>query len=502
MSKPIRTLLIANRGEIAVRIIRTCREMGIATVTVYSDADASLPHASLSDASYPLGDGTLADTYLNIDILIAIAKQAGADAVHPGYGFLSENATFAKAVKKAGLIFVGPSAEAIELMGDKIAAREAAEKAGLPLIPGYNGERQYADTLADEADKMGYPVMIKASAGGGGKGMRVVEQAADFNAALEEAKSEAQHAFGDDRIFLERFITSPRHIEVQVFSDSHGNHLHFFERECSIQRRHQKIIEESPSPALDDTLRQNITRTAVNIAKDIGYLGAGTVEFILDVDNSFYFLEMNTRLQVEHPVTEMVTGEDLVKLQILVAQGNALPMTQDEIVQHGHAIECRLYAEDPGKGFLPATGMLEYIGTPSAQHVRLDSGFAAGNEVTTRYDPMLAKLIAWAPTRKDAAETCCTSLNEVLFAGVKTNRAYLQRILQHAAFLSGDTYTHFVETHKDELLATELTDKQIAALIAAYLLQHRTRGAIASHAEDHAPPSAWASHTLAGFRNS
>lgn len=493
----ISKILIANRGEIAVRIISTCREMGIATVAVFTEADRALPFVSLADEAHCLGDGSLAETYLNKKNIIAIAKDTGAGAIHPGYGFLSENAEFCKQVEKAGLIFIGPTSDVIALMGDKIASRETAQKAGVPLIPGYNGESQDAATLKAEADKIGYPVLVKASAGGGGKGMRVVNDPKDFERELKSAQAEAQSAFGDSRVFVERYITKPRHIEVQVFSDTHGNHLHLFERECSIQRRHQKIVEESPSPALSNGLRAKICETAVNIARHIDYRGAGTVEFILDVDGAFFFLEMNTRLQVEHPVTEMVTGQDLVKWQICVAEGKPLPCKQDKLRQNGHAIEVRLYAEDPDNNFMPTTGTIHKVGTPSLHNVRLENGYGDGNEVSVNYDPMLAKLAVWADSREGAAAKAVAALQDVWFAGVKTNRAYLSRVLQHPAFLKGDTFTSFVQTHAQELQPAELDDNVKAGLVAAFLLGKPTRQHNLTAANEN--PSPWQS--LSGFRN-
>jgi 3-methylcrotonyl-CoA carboxylase alpha subunit len=437
----------------------------------------------------------LADTYLNKQKIIAIAKACGADAIHPGYGFLSENADFCRMVEEAGLMFIGPSAEVIALMGDKIAARDTAQKAGVPLIPGYNGDKQDADTLKAEAEKIGYPVLVKASAGGGGKGMRVVEKPEDFAKSLQAAQAEAQNAFGDSRVFVERYITQPRHIEVQVFSDTHGNHVHLFERECSIQRRHQKIVEESPSPALDEVLRKHICDTAVNISRHINYRGAGTVEFILDTDGRFYFLEMNTRLQVEHPVTELVTGHDLVKWQILVAEGKLLPCQQEDLHQNGHAIEVRIYAEDPDNGFLPTTGTIEQVGEPHASALRFENGYANGNAVTVNYDPMLAKVAVWADDRASAAAKLCHVLDDVWFAGLKTNRAYLQRVLAHAAFLAGDTFTGFVQDHEDELKIQPLGNDEKAAMIAAC--------AFAQAAKTPKPQSysPWTVPQLASFRN-
>lgn len=502
MTRPIRSILIANRGEIAVRIIATCRSMGIRTITVYSEYDAELPHACLSDAAYPLGEGSLADTYLNQDKLLKIAEQAQVDAIHPGYGFLSENATFAQRITDAGLCFIGPPVSCIADMGDKIAARKAAEAAGVPVVPGYHGDDQQDSTLMREAGRIGYPVMVKASAGGGGKGMRIVERESDFAAALSQAKSEALNAFGDDSIFVEKYLTSPRHIEVQVFSDTQGHHLHLFERECSIQRRHQKIIEESPSPAIDDTTRQTLTDAAIALAQQIGYVGAGTVEFIMNGDGSVYFLEMNTRLQVEHPVTEAITGLDLVAWQIRVAQGEPLPLTQEHITRQGHAIECRLYAENPEQGYLPSTGTLQHLGRVRTRNVRLDSGYEAGNEVTMHYDPMLAKVIAWAETRDEATRTMQAALKDLTFAGVHTNRAQLGRILALPAFAEGRTTTDFLDREAEALLPpTPTADQTVTATaIAAYLLTCPSMLTRQSSAPSQRS-SVWEQSLLTGFRN-
>ncbi len=506
--RSIRSLLIANRGEIAVRIMATCRAMGIRTVSVFSEVDANLPHAWQADEAYPLGMGTLAETYLHQDKLIEIALRAGVDAVHPGYGFLSENAEFAQKVLAAGLLWVGPPADCIRDMGDKIAAREAALRAGVPIVPGYDGEEQTAERLQKEAEKIGYPVMIKASAGGGGKGMRIVQQPVAFGEALAQAKSEARNAFGDDRVFLEKYITSPRHIEVQVFSDTQGNHVHLFERECSIQRRHQKIVEESPSTAVDAATRAKITSEAVALARQIGYVGAGTVEFIMEPSGTLYFLEMNTRLQVEHPVTEGITGLDLVRWQLEVAMGKPLPLRQDEIHARGHAVEVRLYAENPEQGHLPSTGQLQHVGEPKLRGLRLDSGYAAGNDVTMHYDPMLAKMIGTGATREDAIRCVCAGLRQVSFAGVKTNRAYLLQILQHEAFMRGETYTSFLETYGDELQLPQPDVDAQAVAVAAFLLagndgsnaSARGMGATISAAGD-AQVAVWEQGKIRGFRN-
>ncbi|MCO4793958.1 MAG: ATP-grasp domain-containing protein [Bacteriovoracaceae bacterium] len=465
----IKKILIANRGEIAIRIINTCRIKGIATVSIYKPEEKDYPHALLADESICLGDGTLAETYLNQKLLLDIAKKYKADAIHPGYGFLSENAEFSSNVRKAGLIFIGPSEDSMKLMGDKISSKVKMEEIGAPLIPGYHGDNQDISFLSNQAKKIGFPILVKASAGGGGKGMRIVNSESEFDDSLEGAKREAMNAFGNDKVLIEKFIVNPRHIEVQVFSDQHGNHLHLFERECSIQRRYQKIVEESPSPALSTKLRDEMTKTAVKISSSIDYEGAGTIEFILDEDGKYYFLEMNTRLQVEHPVTEMVTGLDLVDLQIQVAEGQKLSLKQEDIHSRGHAIEVRLYAEDPDNEFLPSIGVIEKVGSPFFPGARLDTGFEDGNEVTINFDPMLAKLIVHATDRSQAIEKMKVVLDQVPFYGVTTNRDYLRRILDHSKFKDGETFTHFVETYKDELQKSDLTNEDIAKAIFVYL---------------------------------
>lgn len=506
----IHSILIANRGEIAVRVMTTCRSMGIRTVAIASRNDERSPHALLADALYILGEGTqISETYLNQDAIIDIARKAKVDAIHPGYGFLSENRIFAERVRAEGFIFIGPPADCIESMGDKIAARRAAISAGVPIVPGYDDENQDVDVLKKEAARIGYPVLIKASAGGGGKGMRVVNDAKDFDQSLAQARGEAENAFGDSRVFLEKYLTHPRHIEVQVFSDTHGNHLHLFERECSIQRRHQKIVEETPSVALDDESRAWVTSRAVALAEAIGYEGAGTIEFIMDADpdsgkGDLYFLEMNTRLQVEHPVTECVTGLDLVRLQILVAQGFPIPFTQEEVKQNGHAIECRIYAEDPLRGHLPSTGILQAIGGVPMRNVRLDCGFADGQEVTAYYDPMIAKLIVWGPTRDEAIETMQRALRTYTFAGLKTNVRYLERILDVAAFREGKTFTNFLVSHERDLGMPPASDDDVALAIGAYLLCSGQSGSgslhrAASSGKDLS--TVWESSLLNGFRS-
>ncbi len=496
--KTFKRILIANRGEIAIRVMKTCREMGIESVCLYTDEEIDLPHSSYGDISVGLGSGPLADTYLNIDKLVQICKDYKVDAVHPGYGLLSERAAFANALEKAGITLIGPPAKAMEAMGDKKRSKQICEEAGIPLVPGYHGENQEADFLFERAKEIGLPVLIKASAGGGGKGMRIVEKEEDFLDALAAAKREAMNAFGDDIVLIEKFIVNPRHIEVQVMSDQHGNHLHFFERECSIQRRYQKIVEESPAPGMEDDLRQSICAVATKISKSIDYVGAGTVEFILDEDGSFYFLEMNTRLQVEHPVTEMVTGADLVRLQVEVAQGAELNFSQSDIEQRGHSIEVRIYAEDPDNDFMPSIGKLLFVGETQLNQVRLDTGYRNGNEVTVSFDPMLAKLIVHAQNRGHAIDKMLQALKDFPFLGLTTNRDYLSRILKSEPYKVGPTYTHFVKTYKDILAPKEMTDTTVAQVLTAYQLM--SSGASRSTGGKEAPiEGPWAS--LSGLRN-
>jgi 3-methylcrotonyl-CoA carboxylase alpha subunit len=466
----IKSVLIANRAEIAVRVISTCKQMGIKTIAIYAEDDKDLRHVKLADEAYSLGSGPALQTYLDIEKVIAVAKKAGADAIHPGYGFLSENAKFATALKKAGIIFIGPPEDAITLMGSKKESKQKMESIGIPLVPGYHGDDQDAGLLEKEAKKIGFPLLIKASAGGGGKGMRIVREAGEFVEALDAAKSEALKAFNDDKVLLEKYIENPRHIEVQVVSDGQGNHFHFFERECSIQRRYQKIVEETPSVALDDNLRQRMCETAVQIAKGINYVGAGTIEYILAENKEYYFLEMNTRLQVEHPVTEMVTGVDLVRLQILAAEGKAFDFKQEDVTQRGHSIEVRIYSEDPDNNFLPATGVIQHIGKTAMAGVRLDTGYDEYNEVTINYDPMIAKLITFAPTRDEAIQKLVWAIDDYKFAGVKTNRDYLKRILDHDVFKAGNIDTHFIEKYAADLEKADFSDEELATLLAQVLV--------------------------------
>ncbi|HEY1630609.1 MAG TPA: acetyl/propionyl/methylcrotonyl-CoA carboxylase subunit alpha [Rhizomicrobium sp.] len=448
-------LLIANRGEIACRVIRTARRLGIATVAVYSDADAGAAHVALADEAVPIGPAPARESYLKGGAILAAAKKTGAQAVHPGYGFLSENAEFAEACAEAGIVFVGPPPSAIRAMGLKDRAKALMAKAGVAVVPGYLGEDHAPDHLAREADKIGYPVLIKAVAGGGGKGMRRVDAAGEFAAALEGAKREARSSFGDDKVLIEKYINRPRHIELQVFADNHGNAVHLYERDCSLQRRHQKVIEEAPAPGMPDAMRARMGEAAVKAAKAVGYAGAGTVEFIVDAseglkEDRFWFMEMNTRLQVEHPVTEAITGLDLVEWQLRVASGETLPAAQKDIVARGHAVEARLYAEDPDKGFLPSTGKLERLHLPEG--VRVDTGVREGDVVTPFYDPMIAKVIAWAGTREAAIAKLADALSTAQIAGVHTNNAFLIRALRQKDFIAGDIDTAFIVRHEAELL--------------------------------------------------
>ena len=440
-------ILIANRGEIAVRIMATCRAMGIVTVAVYSEADRHARHVREADEAWYIGPSPAAQSYLRIDTIIRVARESGAEAIHPGYGFLSENAAFVEACEQEGIVFIGPPASAMRLMGSKIAAKHLAQSVGAPIIPGYNGESQDDDLLAQEARRIGFPLLIKASAGGGGKGMRAVASAADFLDALAGARREAQSAFGDNTVFLERLIQQPRHVEIQVLGDSHGHLVHLGERECSIQRRHQKIVEESPSVALSPALRAEMGAAAVRIAQAAGYVNAGTMEFILDTDRHFYFLEMNTRLQVEHPVTELVTGLDLVRHQILIAAGEPLKLEQEQISPRGHAIEVRLYAENPEQGFLPSTGAVTRFVKPDGPGIRLDSGIESGDEISQYYDPMIAKLIAYGEDRPAATARLRAALELQAVFGVTTNAELLHAIVTHPAFAEGHTYTNFLEEY-------------------------------------------------------
>jgi len=464
-------LLVANRGEIAYRVIRTAKRMGIRCVAVYSSADAKAQHVLQADEAVLVGDSVATASYLNIDAILTAAKLTGAQAIHPGYGFLSENAEFARACEAAGITFIGPTAYAIELMGSKIAAKNTVAAAGTPVVPGYQGQDQAPDVLAAQALQVGFPLLIKASAGGGGKGMRLVQQASEFEAALESAKREAQAAFADDKVLLEKYLTAPKHIEVQVLGDGQGHVVHLFERDCSVQRRHQKVIEEAPGPTIDKTLRARLGAAAVQAAAAINYRGAGTIEFIAEGDE-FFFMEMNTRLQVEHPVTEAITGLDLVEWQLRIAAGQPLTLTQADMAFQGHAIEARLYAENPHKKFLPASGPLHHVQFP--EQIRVDSGVVSGDRVGTFYDPMLAKLIAYGANREDARAQLLTALRETQVVGITSNLDYLIQVLQLPEFVAGDYTTGTVEEAHEALTppANELM-VIVAALGYQQIMAHR-----------------------------
>ncbi|WP_210330293.1 acetyl/propionyl/methylcrotonyl-CoA carboxylase subunit alpha [Aliikangiella sp. G2MR2-5] len=462
----IHKLLIANRGEIACRVIRTAQRMGIECVAVYSDADKDAQHVKLADEAWHIGGSAAKDSYLKVDTIINIAKKSGANAVHPGYGFLSENADFCRKCSENNIIFVGPPVSAIEAMGSKSEAKSIMADAGVPLVQGYHGDDQSADLLQQEADKIGYPLLIKATAGGGGKGMRVVESSEQFIESLESCKREAISSFGDDKVLIEKYLTKPRHVEIQVFADSHGNAVHLFERDCSVQRRHQKVIEEAPAPGLSEDTREAMGQVAITAAKAIGYTGAGTVEFLYDEDGSFYFMEMNTRLQVEHPVTEMITGLDLVEWQIVVANGLTLPLSQDQLEINGHAFEARIYAEDPTNDFLPATGKINYMGLPVTNaNVRVDSGIVSGDTVSVYYDPMIAKLIVWDSDRNSALARLRGALSDFHVAGLTTNIEFLHQLASNDDFIQADLDTHFLDKHGEELTTSDpsLSDDIIAA---------------------------------------
>jgi 3-methylcrotonyl-CoA carboxylase alpha subunit len=504
-----KSLLIANRGEIAVRVMRTARAMGIRTVAVYSDADAGAYHVREADEAVHIGPAAAKESYLVIDKIIAAAKASGAEAIHPGYGFLSENVAFAEACEKAGLIFVGPPASAIKAMGLKDAAKALMEKAGVPVVPGYHGDVQDARFLEGEAQKIGYPVLIKAVAGGGGKGMRRVDDPAKFEAELKSAQREAGSAFGDERVLVEKYVARPRHIEIQVFADAHGNAVYLHERDCSLQRRHQKVIEEAPAPDMPPEMRRAMGEAAVAAAKAIGYRGAGTVEFIADASrglraDAFWFMEMNTRLQVEHPVTEAITGTDLVAWQLQVAAGGKLPLAQAEIPLNGHAVEVRLYAEDPAKKFFPSTGRLVRLRAPDDAGIRMDMGVEEGDEVSMFYDPMIGKIIAHGETREVALARLRHFLLGMEVAGPKTNLSFLAAIMGHEAFRQADIDTGFIDRHLDELApAPALSARVLGAAVTGYM-QERARSRLAAQAKTSEPWSPWAANdewVLGGHRS-
>jgi propionyl-CoA carboxylase alpha chain len=465
----IKKVLIANRGEIALRIIRTCNERNIKTVAVYSTPDASSPHVLSANESVHIGNAPSSESYLVMEKIIDAAKQTGADAIHPGYGFLSENSRFASLCKENGIIFIGPTPSAIEMMGDKTKARELMAKANVPLPPGTESAMEDVDEAKKIAEEIGYPVLIKAAAGGGGKGMRIVYDPENFEKSVKTAKSEAKSSFGDDRVFVEKYLEEPRHIEFQVFADEHGNVVHMFERECSIQRRHQKVIEEAPSAVVTPELREKMAEAAVTVAKSCNYVGAGTVEFLVDKHLDFFFLEMNTRLQVEHPVTELITGLDLVSLQIDVAEGKELPVKQSDITKTGHAIECRIYAEDPEDQFLPSTGHLSRHRIPAGPGIRVDAGIEEDMDVSIYYDPMISKLSVHAEDRERAIERMIRALDEYEISGMRTTIPFCKYTLQHKNFRKGTYDTHFVKDHFTPENLTEHIDLQIAALASALI---------------------------------
>jgi geranyl-CoA carboxylase alpha subunit len=471
-------VLVANRGEIAIRVMRGAAKMGYATVAVYSEADREAPHVLAADEAVCIGPAAASESYLAIDHIIEAARASGADAVHPGYGFLAENAAFARAVEDAGLVFIGPPPAVIELMGSKRAAKQRMAEAGVPCVPGYQGDAQDEAALIEEARAIGYPVMVKASAGGGGRGMRLVENEADLADAIASARSEAQNAFGSGELILERAVAAARHVEVQVFADTYGNVVHLGERDCSVQRRHQKVVEEAPSPAIDAALREKMGNAAVEAAAAIGYRGAGTVEFLFEpASGAFYFMEMNTRLQVEHPVTEMITGLDLVEWQLRVAAGEPLPLAQDAITFDGHAMEVRLCAEDPDNGFMPQTGRILAWRAPAAAHVRADHCVQAGGEVSPHYDSMVGKIITWGPNRGVARERLIAALECTLLLGVVHNKAFLAQILRYESFAGGDFDIHFIDTHMPREAASAPPPRHVA--LAAAIVHARDAKALA-----------------------
>ncbi len=499
-TRKIRKLLIANRGEIACRVMMTCQSLGIKTVAVYSDADKNAMHVAMADEAVHIGPPAASESYLVIDKIIGAAKATGADAIHPGYGFLSENPTFANACADAGIIFIGPSAASMDAMALKGAAKKLMTDAGVPVVPGYHGDDQSPDLLAAEAEKIGFPVLIKAVAGGGGKGMRIVHNASEMPAAIEAARREGENSFANGKLLIEKLIQKPRHIELQVFGDQNGHAVHLFERDCSLQRRHQKVVEEAPAPGMSAEMRRAMGEAAVKAAQAINYVGAGTVEFIVDVANGlddapFYFMEMNTRLQVEHPVTEMITGQDLVEWQITVAEGQAIPLSQDEIdvLTNGHAVEVRLYAEDPFGGFLPSIGTVglfnPFADTPA--NTRIDAGVQHGDEVSIHYDPMIGKLIAWGDNRDDAIHALTELVSETPVIGLATNRDFLLRALRNPDFQAGDVHTGFIGQHEDTLLSPHVIEVRDYLVAAIAVFANRQAAAPASN-------DPWS--TLDGFR--
>lgn len=479
----MKKILIANRGEIAVRVIKTCREMGISSVAIYSEADRDSKHVQLADEAVCIGPAPSSESYLKGDQIISICQELNVDGIHPGYGFLSENAAFVKAVNQAGIQFIGPNPEAIDLMGSKIASKQAVEKYGVPLVPGINHAVEDVKEAQSVANEIGYPVLVKASAGGGGKGMRIVEKAADLEGQMKTAQSEAQSAFGDRSVFIEKFVTKPRHIEIQLLADNHGNVVYLMERECSIQRRHQKLIEEAPSAVLSDSLRKQMGQAAVNVAKACNYSGAGTVEFLLDADHNFYFLEMNTRLQVEHPVTELITGLDLVQQQINVARNQKLLFTQKDIIPNGHAIELRLTAEETTQDFLPAIGTIETYNPPQAEYIRLDDFVYPGYKIPIYYDNMFAKLIVWGENRSQAIQRMIEAINQFEIKGIPTTLDFGRFVMQHPKFIEGDFDTNFISSYytKEGIKKQDQSLLEAAAIFTYLEFNEHKTPTIASH---------------------
>jgi len=475
-------ILVANRGEIALRIMRTCREMGIKTVAVYSDLDRKSPFVHFADEAYSLNGKTSLETYLRIDKILGICKKSGAEAIHPGYGFLAENDEFAKKVENAGLVFIGPSAESIKLMGNKTAARKLMIKSGVPVVPGTDSTISDINDAENIAKKIGFPVLVKAAAGGGGKGMRLVKMQDEFKSAVKGAQSEAGSAFGDSSVYIEKYLEEPRHIEFQILADSKGNIIHLGERECSIQRRHQKIIEESPSSLLDEDLRKKMGEAAVKVAQSCSYRNAGTVEFLVDKNRNFYFLEMNTRLQVEHPVTEMVTGLDLVREQLHIAAGEEMSLQKSVDCFWGHSIECRIYAENPDNNFAPSPGIIHHVSPPGGPGIREDSGVSSGNEISLFYDPMISKLISWAPTRKDAIIRMIRALSEYELQGIHSTIPFLIKVLKHKRFKEGNFTTKFIE--EEPSLFNGETDNELVAALSAILFQQQEKNKKKLHIPD------------------
>lgn len=486
-------ILIANRGEIACRVMESAKKMGVKTVAVYSDADAASKHVAMADEAVRLGPPPATESYLLGDTILDVARSTGAQAVHPGYGFLSENEHFATACAANGVTFIGPPAKAIHDMGSKSASKDIMIAAGVPVTPGYHGEAQDMETLQREADGMGYPVMIKAVMGGGGKGMRIVRSAAELQDGVEACKREAIASFGDDRVLIERYLEKPRHVELQVFADTHGNGVYLFERDCSVQRRHQKVLEEAPAPGLSEEIRQRMGNSAVDAAKAVGYVGAGTVEFMLDEDGSYYFMEMNTRLQVEHPVTELITGQDLVQWQLLVAAGHPLPLKQEELKINGHALEARVYAENPMKDFLPQTGSLLHLNPPTeSANVRVDTGVRQGDSVSIFYDPMISKLITWGENREAALRHMERALDDYEVVGLPTNLNFLKVAVRHPAFVEGGVDTSFMEKHLAEMLPPpEIPPTPVRALAGIAQVLVEQNGAVTTAAASNDPTSPW-----------